>query len=124
MRQLDVSFNGHLLHLLVCNGFPLNVRLMVLFFVQCGLSGQRGLLGSSTAPYSVIVIVCDDDHRNMKGHISSVVTFEILFSLHLLQHDGVVRVMATCRILDWLVVALFPRKLLNFSQFWFSKGDF
>ena len=39
----------YLLQLLVCNSFQLNVRLMVLYFIQCGLSGRKELLGSSTA---------------------------------------------------------------------------
>ena len=64
-----------------------------------GCLDERNYLVHQLPAYSVIVITCDDNHRNMKGHILLVVAFDIPFSLHLLRHDGAVHVMAMCHIL-------------------------
>ena len=46
-------------------------------------------LGSLFALYSVIVITCNDDLRNAKGHPMLGMAFEISFLSHLMRYDGV-----------------------------------
>jgi len=58
--------------------------------------GRREFSSSSFTPYSVIVITCIDDLRNMKGHPVPVVAFEIPFLSHLMRCDNAAHFVATC----------------------------
>ena len=73
-------------------------------------------LGSLFALYSVIVITCNDDLRNAKGHPMLGMAFEILFLSHLMRYDGVACVVATCFLLSgWTWCA--SRRDLSFSYY-------
>ena len=93
------------MHFFMCNGFTLNVCFMALLVVQHLILDDENYLDNKNylvhqfPPYSMVVIMGDDDHRNTRGHPLPNVAFDILLSLHLMQCDDAMRVMGTCHVL-------------------------
>ena len=76
----------------------------IVFLLICNrqgieLSGRLQLFGLSVAPYSEVVLTCDDNHENMEGHLFKWL-LGFYFYPHLMWSGSTMRVVVTWPVLS------------------------